>query len=28
MSNWLLAMLHKLGVEEETFGDSTGVMAL
>jgi len=28
MSNLLLAMLHKLGVEAESFGDSTGVLAV
>ena len=28
MSNLLLAMLHKLGIEEEKFGDSNEVMAI
>ena len=28
MSNLLLAMLHKLGIEEENFGDSNEVMAI
>jgi hypothetical protein len=28
MSNLLLAMLHKLGIEQESFGDSTGVLAI
>jgi hypothetical protein len=28
MSNLLLAMLHKLGIEDESFGDSTGAMAI
>ena len=28
MSNLLLAMLHKLGIEEESFGDSTEVMSI
>lgn len=28
MSNLLLAMLHKLGIERESFGDSTGVLAI
>jgi hypothetical protein len=28
MSNLLLAILHKLNIEAEHFGDSTGVMAI
>jgi hypothetical protein len=28
MSNLLLAMLHKLGIEQESFGDSTGALAI
>jgi hypothetical protein len=28
MSNLLLAMLHKLGIEQETFGDSTGALSI
>jgi hypothetical protein len=28
MSNLLLAMLHKLGIEQESFGDSTGPLAI
>jgi hypothetical protein len=28
MSNLLLAMLNKLGVEQESFGDSTGALAI
>jgi len=28
MANILLTMLHKLGVNVETFGDSTGVVAI
>lgn len=28
MSNLLLAMLHKLGIEQESFGDSTGTLAI
>jgi hypothetical protein len=28
MSNLLLAVLHKLGIEQESFGDSTGPLAI
>jgi hypothetical protein len=28
MSNLLLAMLHKLGIEQETFGDSTHALSI
>jgi hypothetical protein len=28
MSNLLLAMLHKLGIERESFGDSTGALSI
>jgi hypothetical protein len=28
LSNLLLAMLDKLGIEQESFGDSTGMMTI
>jgi hypothetical protein len=28
MSNLLLALLHKLGIEHDSFGDSTGALSL
>ncbi len=28
MSNLLLALLHRLGIEQDSFGDSTGVLAV
>ena len=28
MSNLLLAMLHKLGIERDSFGDSTGMLSI